>query len=108
MNENPGPTEMPVTLLAQALLDLKEARGNSATTRQAVIHYFKAGITSGMQVGPLLNWLFFWPSQSESVFGQAGYSQKESLEFIEMVKRMTLRELGLSDQGAPFNEKRQP
>ena len=97
MNENTTPSEMPVTLLAQALLDLREARGNSEATRQAVIRYFKAGITTGMQIGPMVEWLFFWPNQRESVFGQAGYSHKASIEFIGMVKRMQIQEIGLDD-----------
>jgi hypothetical protein len=96
MNETP-PTEIPVTLLAQTLLDLKAARGNWETTRQAAILYFKAGIAAGFQVGPLLQWLCFWPSQRESVFGQAGYSPAEGLKFLDILKNISSEDIGLND-----------
>jgi hypothetical protein len=88
---------MPVALLSQALLDLREARRNPEATRQAVIRYFRGGVGMGMELGNLVEWLFFWPSQRDSVFGQAGYSHRESIEFVEMVKRMSIQEIGLDD-----------
>lgn len=93
-----GGAEIPVDLLAQTLLELRKARGNLQTTREAVIRYFRGGIASGFQVGPLLGWLFSWPSQRESVFSQVGYSSKESREFLEILKeKRPVQELGLND-----------
>ena len=86
---------MPVELLAQALLDLRTARGNPEATRQAVIRYFKAGIAAGFQVGPLLQWPFFWPREGESVFGQAGFTIKQSIAFIDILKKMHAQEIGI-------------
>ena len=88
-------SEMPVELLAQALFDLRTTRGNTEATRQAVIRYFKAGIAAGYQVEPLLRWLFYWPTETESVFGQAGYTMKESTSFIDMLKKMHAQEIGM-------------
>ncbi len=98
MSENDSQTEVPVGLLSQVLLQLREARGSSRATREAVLHYFKSGIASGFQVGPLMQWLFFWPNKQESVFSQMRYSSKEGLEFFEILKeKHSLQELGLDD-----------
>ena len=92
-------TGIPIALLAQALLELRKARGNSQATRQAAIRYFRSGIASGFQVGPLLDWLLSWPDGRWSVFSQAGYSGKECREFVEMLKKLPVQELGLDDTG---------
>jgi hypothetical protein len=98
MSENDSQIGIPVALLSQALLELREARGNFQATREAVIRYFKNGIASGFQVGPLLQWLVFWPNNRESVFSQVGYSSKERREFLEILKeKRPVRELGLND-----------
>jgi hypothetical protein len=92
-----GGTEIPVALLAEALRELRKARGNAEATRQAAIHYFRSGLASGFQAGPLLSWLFSWPNRRESVFSQAGYSGKEGSEFVEMLKKLPVQELGSND-----------
>ena len=102
MSDNKPQAEVPVTLLSQALLDLREARGNLQATREAVLRYFKSGIAGGFQVGPLMQWLFFWPDQQQSVFSQIGYSTKETFEFMEILKeKHSARELGLRDDQMP-------
>jgi hypothetical protein len=100
MSDNPSPPEIPVALLSQALLELREARGNSPATRQAAIRYFRNGIARGYQVGPLLKWLFSWPNNRESVFWQLRYSGKEGHEFVEMLRKLPVEELGLNDTSA--------
>ena len=96
MTENNSPTGIPVALLSQALLELQAARGNPQAEREAAIRYFKSGIGSGYRVGPLLEWLFFWPNNRESVFWQA---QLDS-NFVAMLKKMSLRDLGLAPVGS--------
>jgi hypothetical protein len=91
MPENKPPTEIPVALLSQALIDLRAARGNPKAAREAAIRYFKNGFASGFQIGPLLEWLFFWPSNRESVASQARLDTR----FVEMLKKLSLRDLGL-------------
>jgi hypothetical protein len=97
LGEAAGGTGIPVALLAQALLELRKARGNAEETRLAAIRYFRNGIAGGFQVGPLLNWLMSWPEVRWSVFSQAGYSAKEGKEFVEMLKKLPAQELGLND-----------
>ena len=92
-----GGTVIPVALLSETLLELRKARGNAEATRQAAIHYFRSGVASGFEVGPLLNWLFFWPNRGQSVFSQVGYSGKESSEFVETLKKLPVQELGSDD-----------
>ena len=100
-----GEIDVPIELLARALLELRKARGHSQATREAVIHYFKDGITGGFQVGPLLGWLFSWPTRRDSVFSQVGYSVEEMDEFMEILKeKHSARELGLSDDQMPPNQ----
>jgi len=84
-----GEAGVPIELLAQALLELRKARGNFQATREAVIRYFNSGIASGFQVGPLLQWLFFWPNKRESVFAQVGTQAKRAMSFLRYSKRST-------------------
>ncbi len=53
-NKLAGETNIPVELLARALMELRKARGNSQATREVVVRYFKDGIAGGFQIGPLL------------------------------------------------------
>jgi hypothetical protein len=92
-----GGTEIPVALLAEALRELRKARGDAEATRQAAIHYFRSGVASGFQVGALLSWLFSWPNRRESVFSQVGYEGKQGREFVETLKKLPVQELGLKD-----------
>jgi hypothetical protein len=89
-------TEVPVALLSQALLELRAARGNRQAEKEAAIRYFKSGLANGYQVGPLLEWLCFWPNNRESVFWQARLDSK----FVEMLKKLSLRDLGLASEEA--------
>src|SRR5437588_1948282 len=90
MIRNPSPTEVPVGLLKQALLELREARGNSQATREALIRYFRNGVARNFQIGPLLEWLISWPNKRESVFSQAGAGR----DFVEILKKLPVQELG--------------
>lgn len=84
--------KIPVELLSQALLDLRAAHGNRKAEKEAAIRYFKSGIADGYQLGPLLQWLCFWPNNRESVFWQARLDSK----FIDILKKISIRELGLA------------
>src|SRR5262249_13245052 len=95
MADSTPSAEIPVSLLSQTLLELRLARGNAVATREAAIRYFKSGIAGGFQVGPLLNWLLLWPSTTESVFWQVRYPGNEGRQFIDMLKKMSLQDLGL-------------
>ncbi len=95
MPENTSAAEVPVALLSQALLDLRAASGNRKAEREAALRYFKSGIASGYQVGPLLEWLFSWPNNRESVFWQA----RLDTQFVDMLKKLSLRDLGLASDG---------
>jgi len=97
MAEIPSTTAIPVALLAQVLIELREARGNKEATRAAAVRYFRNGLTAGYQVGPLLNWLFFWPSRTDSVFWQVRFPAPEGSEFVQMLKKLPVQELGLTD-----------
>jgi hypothetical protein len=97
MAENTSPAEVPVELLSQALLEFRAARGNRQAEKAAAIRYFKNGIANGYQVGPLLEWLCFWPNNRESVFWQARLDSK----FVEMLKNLSLRDLGLASNDTP-------
>jgi hypothetical protein len=92
-----GEAGVPIELLSECWLELAEAQGNPEATREAAIHYFKSGIAHGFQVGPLLKWLISWPSARESAFSQVGYSAKEATEFIEILRKLPVEELGLND-----------
>ena len=106
MSDNKPQADVPVALLSQALLDLREVRGSQRATREAVIRYFKSGITGGFTVGSLMQWLFFWPDEKQSVFSQVGYSAKEISEFMEILKeKHSAQELGLRDDQMPPPEK---
>lgn len=94
MNEGRPPPPIPVELLSEALVDFRAARGNRSAEKEAAIRYFKSGIAQGYQVGPLLKWLCFWPNDRESVFWQA----RLDATFIEMLKKLSLLELGLGAQ----------
>jgi hypothetical protein len=102
MADNKQQAEVPVALLSQTLLDLRETRGSQRETREAVIRYFKSGIAGGFTVGSLMQWLFFWPDKKQSVFSQVGYSANEVSEFMEILKeKHSAQELGLRhDQAA--------
>lgn len=101
--------EIPVTLLSQALLDLRQARGSQRATREAVIRYFKAGIADGYTVGSLMQWLFFWPEKEQSVFSQVGYSAREIEEFMGILKeKHSARELGLREDQMPASKSPEP
>lgn len=103
MTEKTSPAEIPVALLSQALVELRSARGNRPAEREAAIRYFKSGLAKGYQIGPLLEWLFFWPNKRESVFCQARLDTK----FVEMLKKMSIRDLGLPpDQAGPADDAR--
>jgi hypothetical protein len=102
MPENDSQPEVPVALLSEALLELRAARGNFRATREAVIHYFTTGFAGGFLAGPLLQWLFFWPNEQQSVFSQVGYSAKESREFLEILReKHSAQELGLKNDQMP-------
>lgn len=88
---------VPVALLSQALLEFRAASGNRQREKEAAIRYFKSGIANGYQVGPLLEWLCFWPNSRESVFWQARLDSR----FVEMLKKLSLRDLGLASNEAP-------
>ncbi len=100
MPENPPSPQIPVALLSQALLELQAARGNPQAARAAAIRYFKNGIESGFQIGPLLDWLLFWPSNTESVFWQVHFPGNEGRQFIEMLKKLSLGDLGVTPNAA--------
>ena len=68
MPDTDSQQEIPVTLLSQALLELRQTRGSQGATREAVMRYFKSGIADGYTVGSLMQWLFFWPDKKQSVF----------------------------------------
>jgi len=106
MHESKSSVEVPVALLSQALVELRTARGNRKAEREAAIRYFKSGIADGHQVGPLLEWLCFWPNNRESVFWQARLDSK----FVEMLKKLSLRDLGMTanDSPAPSNGPARP
>lgn len=87
-----------VALLAQALRELRSAKGRSPLLREAVIRYFKNGIANRFKVPELIEWLFFWPSNRWSVFAQIDFAGKAGHEFVEMVKGLTLRDLGVDDE----------
>jgi len=94
--------EIPVALLSQALLDLRQARGSRRATREAVIRYFKSGIAGGYTVDSLMQWLFYWPENQPSVFSQVRYSAPEIREFMEILKeKHSAQELGLRDDQMP-------
>ena len=104
MSDNEQQAEVPVALLSQALLDLRQARGSKRATREAVFRYFKSGIAGGFTVGSLMQWLFFWPDKKQSVFSQVGYSGTESREFMEILKeKHSAQELGLREDQMPSN-----
>ena len=105
MSDNKQQAEVPVALLSKASVDLREARSSSQrATREAVIRYFKFGITGGFTVGSLMHWLFLWPDSKQSVFSQVGYSAKEISEFMEILKeKHSAQELGLQDDQMPPN-----
>jgi hypothetical protein len=98
MSEKVAPNEIPVALLTQALLDLRQARRSRSATRQALLVYFRAGIKEQFDLDQLVNWLFFWPNNRQSAFAQAGYSDHEACELIDMLKRIPINEIGLDDQ----------
>jgi hypothetical protein len=104
MSENPSPTPVPAALLSQALIELRAARGNPEAARAAAIRYFKSGVESGFQVGSLLQWLLLWPSNTESVFWQTRFPGNESRQFIDMLKKLSLRDLGMAPNDAPPKE----
>jgi hypothetical protein len=105
MSDKKAQAEVPGSLLSQALLELRDARGDLQATREAVIRYFKAGIASGFQVGSLMQWLFFWPDKAQSVFSQVGYSAKETSEFMDILReKHSAQELGLRDDQMPPKE----
>jgi hypothetical protein len=104
MPDNTSKTEVPVALLSQALLELRAARGNRPAEKEAAIRYFKSGLATGYQVGPLLEWLCFWPNDRESVFWQARLDSK----FVDMLKKLSLRELGLPSNEAAAAEGGKP
>jgi hypothetical protein len=97
MPDNSSQREVPVALLSQVLLELRAARGNRQAEKAAAIRYFKSGLANGYQVGPLLQWLCFWPNNRESVLWQARLDSK----FVEMLKKLSLRDLGLASAEAP-------
>ena len=104
MADTDSQPEIPVPLLSQALLELRQARGSQRATREAVIRYFKSGIAGGFTVGLLVQWLFFWPDKKQSVFSQVGYSATEIREFMEILKeKHSAQELGLRDDQMPPN-----
>ena len=96
MSDNTSQTKVPVALLSQALVELRAARGNRQEEREAAIRYFKSGLANGYQVGPLLEWLCFWPNNRESVFWQARLDSK----FVDMLKKLSTRDLGLASNEA--------
>lgn len=96
MPENTSQTEVPVALLSQALLELRAARGNREAEKKAAIGYFKSGVANGYQIGPLLEWLCFWPNDRESVFWQARLDST----FVNMLKKLSMRDLGLAPDEA--------
>lgn len=100
MSENPSPTPVPAALLSQALIELRATRGNPKAAREAAIRYFKSGIESGFQIGPLLQWLLFWPSNTESVFWQVRFPGNEGRQFIDMLKKLSLCDLGMAPEDA--------
>ena len=80
---------------------VRKARGDSKATRRAVVHYFREGFCSRFPSSLLLKWLFFWPNERESVFSQVGYSARAGKDFVEMVKKVTLKEVLTSDDESP-------
>lgn len=101
MPEATSPTEIPVALLSQALEELRAARSNPPAAREAAIRYFKSGLERGYQVEVLLQWLLFWPNDRESVFWQVRFPGNEGRQFIETLKQLSLRDLGLAPKAAP-------
>ena len=104
MSDSNSQTEVPVALLSQALVELRAARENRQAQREAAIRYFKSGLAKGYQVGPLLEWLCFWPNNRESVFWQARLDSK----FVEMLKKLSVRDLGLASNDAAAAEDGKP
>jgi hypothetical protein len=89
--------DVQVAVLSQALLELRSGKRRPPALREAVIRYFRNGSSNGFKVAELLEWLFFWPTNRWSVFAQIGFSGKAGHEFVEMVKALTLRDLGVDD-----------
>ena len=89
--------DIQVALLAQALLELRKAKARQPAQREAVIRYFKNGISSGFTIPDLITWLFLWPDNRWCVFAQMGLSENAGHEFLNMVKALTLRDLGVDD-----------
>jgi hypothetical protein len=90
MSEISSAKEVPVGLLSQALVELREARGNPQATREALIRYFRNGVEGNFQIGPLLKWLTSWPNERESVFSQVGAGR----DFLEILRKLPVQELG--------------
>ena len=94
MPENTSSKEVPVALLSQALVEFRAADGNLKIQREVAIRYFKSGITEGYELGPLLEWLLFWPNTRQSVFWQARLTAR----FAEILKKISLREIGVAPE----------
>ena len=89
--------DVQVSLLSRALHDLRTVKKQPQALREAVIRYFRNGISKGFKVAELLEWLFFWPSNRWSVFAQMDFTGKAGHKFVDMVKTLTLRDLGVDD-----------
>src|SRR5271169_2848364 len=89
--------DVQVALLSQALLELRSAKGRPQALREAVIRYFRNGISNGFKVAELLEWLFFWPNNRWSPFAQMDFSGKAGHDFVDMVKTLNLRDIGVDD-----------
>jgi hypothetical protein len=98
--EAPG-IEVPVALLARTWTELSRARGDSKASRQAALRYFRDGLGGGFPSQLLLRWLFFWPNERESAFGQAAFSAQQGEDFIQMVKKLTIEDALGSDDESP-------
>jgi hypothetical protein len=96
MSRDPLQTEVPVALLNEALLELRQARGNPEATREALIRYFREGVARNFKIGPLLEWLFSWPNKRESVFWKVGTGR----DLLEILKKLPVQELGLGPSAA--------
>ncbi len=93
--------EVPVALLARAWAEMSKVRSDARGSRRAAARYFSDGIASGLPSQLLIKWLFFWPNERESAFGQAGFSARAGRDFVKMVKELTVREALASDDERP-------
>lgn len=77
-----------------ATIELVEARNNHIATRTAFVQYFRRGLASGLSLKQLMDLL-------PSVFAAVEYPLDEGRRVLEMVKALSLADIGArSDEEA--------